>query len=229
MGRPFKPRSECLMCGEKVKRFGKKFCSKVCANRFRVIPILERREHRECIGCHKLFAEKPALMNRGRRFCSKACADRALQKNHTFVCIKCGEQKTADDFYVDRHKPRGHVARCKACYSETSRKILAFKPYRREQSFRSGATRRSLAYELTREQFMTFWQKPCTYCGDEIQTVGLDRLDNTKGYTMDNVVSCCATCNGMKSGMALTEFLERCRRIAERAQANSALTHDGKY
>ena len=229
MGRPFKPRSECLMCGEKVHRFGKKFCSRQCASRHHVIPILERREHRECPVCHGMFSEKPALMDRGRKYCSKACADKALIKKHTFVCSKCKQQKSEEDFYVDRLHARGHVSRCKTCYAETARKVTALKPYHREESFRSGAKRRNLPYELTREQFMRFWQKPCVYCGDEIQTVGLDRADNSKGYTMDNILPCCSTCNAMKSKMSIDEFLDRCRRISKRADCNSALTFRGRY
>jgi len=230
MGRPFIPRSDCLSCGAKVKRFGKKFCSRICAAKFRVQPILERREHRECLVCHRMFSEKPALMERGRKYCSKACHDKSQEKHHDFVCSKCKIPKTALDFYVDRTKARGHVARCKQCYSETSSKVLAFKPYRREASLQAGAVRRGLAYELTREQFMTFWQKPCTYCGDAIPTVGLDRVENDKGYTLDNLVSCCAVCNSMKSSMTMAQFLARCGRIAARtSDCNSAITHGGKY
>lgn len=64
---------------------------------------------------------------------------------------------------------------------------------------------------------MSFWQKPCRFCGDAIQTVGLDRIDNRKGYTVSNVVACCRTCNSMKSGQTVAAFIARCRRIAERS------------
>lgn len=35
---------------------------------------------------------------------------------------------------------------------------------------------------------------------------GLDRVDNSKGYTIDNVVPCCATCNRAKRSMSLDDF-----------------------
>jgi hypothetical protein len=39
-------------------------------------------------------------------------------------------------------------------------------------------------------------EKPCTYC--EISTSGgLDRIDNTRGHSIDNVVPCCVKCNGI--------------------------------
>ena len=44
--------------------------------------------------------------------------------------------------------------------------------------------------------------KPCHYCGldnNSVAGVGLDRLDNTIGYMLDNVVSCCTECNRARS------------------------------
>jgi hypothetical protein len=54
---------------------------------------------------------------------------------------------------------------------------------------------RSRPFELTFEEFMTFWKKPCSYCKIAITTIGLDRLDNSKGYSLGNIVSCCRICN----------------------------------
>ena len=213
MGAPRKPRAECLMCGKSVKRFGKKYCSRECFARQRVIPILERRTHRECPVCHMMFSKKPALMDRGRRYCSKACSDKALVKIHTFLCSGCGEQKESKDFYVDRRKKRGYVSKCRTCYSRIATTITALKPYRRESSFISGATRRGLPYELTKEQFMSFWQKPCSYCGDQIETIGLDRIDNSMGYTIENVTPCCKSCNALKSNMNAADFVNRCGKV----------------
>ena len=38
----------------------------------------------------------------------------------------------------------------------------------------------------------------CFYCGDT-ERLGLDRIDNTKGHTKDNVVVCCYECNTARS------------------------------
>jgi hypothetical protein len=53
---------------------------------------------------------------------------------------------------------------------------------------------------------------PCAYCG-EVQATGLDRIDSSIGYLMDNVVPACSTCNKMKNDMTLTEFKAWTRRI----------------
>ena len=68
------------------------------------------------------------------------------------------------------------------------------------------AKNRSLKFELTEKQFFELAQKDCYYCGAKPSNInktksnngeyvynGLDRIDNTKGYTIDNVVSCCRT------------------------------------
>ena len=42
----------------------------------------------------------------------------------------------------------------------------------------------------------------CLYCGEkDIMKLGLDRIDNTKGHTMDNVVCACAKCNKERRNM----------------------------
>lgn len=60
------------------------------------------------------------------------------------------------------------------------------------------AKRRNKKWELTKEQYETLILGPCFYCGlpnDTQAGVGLDRLDNDRWYSLDNVVSCCIDCN----------------------------------
>lgn len=55
-----------------------------------------------------------------------------------------------------------------------------------------------LKFTLCIEDFSTFWQADCNYCGGAIATIGLDRVDSTKGYEIGNVVPCCKMCNTIK-------------------------------
>ena len=44
---------------------------------------------------------------------------------------------------------------------------------------------------------------------------GLDRVDSSKGYTIDNVVPCCAICNTAKNKMTQKEFKEWIKTVYE--------------
>lgn len=52
-------------------------------------------------------------------------------------------------------------------------------------------------WTLSKEDFASLRQQVCTYCQGPLPElgVGLDRLDNRRGYTLANVVPCCTDCN----------------------------------
>lgn len=58
-----------------------------------------------------------------------------------------------------------------------------------------------------------FWYC-CYYCNTEPHYPnGIDRVDNDKEYTDDNIVSCCKVCNYMKSCLDINTFINRCEHI----------------
>lgn len=78
----------------------------------------------------------------------------------------------------------------------------------RYADYKSRAKKKAREFDLTLDEFKLFWQKPCIYCGGSIVTVGLDRVDSTKGYSLDNIVSCCSHCNWSKGNRSVIEFFE---------------------
>lgn len=96
--------------------------------------------------------------------------------------------------------------------------------------YRWNALKRQIQFDDSDEYksfFKTLTQQNCYYCGikpNYIQKAhskslttegvenskfiynGVDRLDNTKGYTEDNSVSCCYQCNTMKLDYSFNEF-----------------------
>ena len=92
--------------------------------------------------------------------------------------------------------------------------------------YQSGARKRNLTFELTLEQVELLTQSDCRYCGvkpahrDSVvykvhsPLNGIDRKDGSKGYTIDNVVTCCTTCNRMKMALNESEFLTQVIKIA---------------
>ena len=81
---------------------------------------------------------------------------------------------------------------------------------------------------LTKEQFETIVKQPCYYCGimQEKGFNGIDRMDSTKGYEIDNCVSCCTDCNMMKGAVDNITFIQRVEHILTH---NSMLKDGTKY
>lgn len=79
--------------------------------------------------------------------------------------------------------------------------------------YSNAAKRRGIPFDLTFDKFMVYWEKPCTYCGGEIDTVGLDRIDNEAGYVDGNITTCCHVCNWMKRSLSVFEFIDHCRKV----------------
>lgn len=52
--------------------------------------------------------------------------------------------------------------------------------------------------QITIEQGIELLSKPCVYCGD-VNRVGLDRISNEIGHSINNVVPCCYDCNVARS------------------------------
>jgi len=81
--------------------------------------------------------------------------------------------------------------------------------------YKKSATHRELSFDISIDDFKELWQKPCSYCGEEILTIGVDRVDNDFGYTKNNIVPCCTQCNLSKRAMSAEEYILRCMRVAE--------------
>ena len=66
------------------------------------------------------------------------------------------------------------------------------------------AKQRELEFDLYFEDFIDISSRPCFYgadelCGrDEFQGGHLDRINNSLGYTLDNVISCGLLCNRIR-------------------------------
>jgi hypothetical protein len=128
----------------------------------------------------------------------------------------------------------GQVKSCGKCLIEIINKESVFK--RRWRSIKSGAKLRNLPVAITYEEFKNVAIKNCYYCdslpdlswvdsrrldesGKKIRVYanvnGLDRLNSNFGYLGYNIVSCCATCNSMKSDLTLETFYRKVTEIYE--------------
>ncbi len=154
------------------------------------------------------------------------------------TCSKCEEIKPEDNFSKCSKNKDGLSLWCKLCFknynSQSDKKEKASLSYKERSvmpgmkekrallaqtlgkkfiTYKHGAKVRGHAFNLTKDEFSSFWQVPCTYCGSEVATIGIDRIDSSIGYSIDNCVSCCAMCNTMKLNHSLDEWLDKMKQI----------------
>lgn len=125
-------------------------------------------------------------------------------------CV-CGREKV--------HSTGTLLARraCQGCSNEWRRKEGT--PFRRIiDSYKRSAAKRHLKWALPYADTVCLFKAPCHYCGTAPQNCyqkdranvlysGIDRVDNTQGYEVGNVVSCCHTCNAAKGKIGYAEFV----------------------
>ena len=133
---------------------------------------------------------------------------------------ECGNESfvTSTDLII------GHTKSCGKCQDEID--LAPFKCV--YASYIRGAKRRGLSFNLTLEQFVEITSQDCHYCGDKPNQKytkkgmrgvaiynGIDRVDNTIGYEIDNVVTCCGYCNFSKGKKTVEEFEEWIDRLCK--------------
>ena len=91
--------------------------------------------------------------------------------------------------------------------------------------YRMQAKRRNISFNLSIYDFLNIIENECYYCGNGLLNIeittsghtlkynGIDRVDNSKGYDSDNVVSCCKICNKMKSDLDIKDFKNQIKKI----------------
>ena len=93
--------------------------------------------------------------------------------------------------------------------------------------YKKDAKDRGYSWHLTNDQCYKLFESRCHYCGSEATNerkyhkdksitakyMGIDRIDNTKWYTIDNVVPCCKKCNRAKDTMTYDEFIKHIESI----------------
>ena len=138
------------------------------------------------------------------------------------TCRQCG---SADRLETSNSNGKGYTrSRCLDCKAKASREWRATPEgseatkrveRRRKQRRAAGLdtekwilvdTRRSdrkngRENDLTREFIAEEIAKGCSYCGENGIRMTLDRIDNSKGHTQDNVISACIRCNYTRRDM----------------------------
>ena len=88
----------------------------------------------------------------------------------------------------------------------------------RYASCKGGARTRNIPFEITFAEYEAFiLDAVCSYCLGPLPKSGggLDRIDSSQGYTIDNVVPCCFTCNTMFGAQSKEEAYAHMQRILD--------------
>ena len=96
------------------------------------------------------------------------------------------------------------------------------------QQYYRKAINTGMEFSITKDEYNTITASICYICGkqnDETNENGVDRLDSNRGYTIDNIKSCCAECNCMKIDYGFEEMLDKFVLI-HNAHKNNIEQHD---
>lgn len=144
------------------------------------------------------IVRRAGLRNGGTTSCG------CVQRESLLICISRQKKKL--------RKPDGEAAK---------RGILT--------SYKSMARKRKLTWNISDELATQLFSSSCHYCGVSPSGVavvhensgvfrynGIDRVDNTGGYEVDNVLPACKHCNWAKKDRTYEEFIEWAARVASR-------------
>lgn len=103
--------------------------------------------------------------------------------------------------------------------------------------YRHNAKTRGIGFALSKDEFLSLTSRDCHYCGSAPRSPsrcggnstpetlakslylynGIDRVNNSLGYAMENCVPCCKQCNRAKTDMTVEDFLTWIARVHARA------------
>lgn len=122
-------------------------------------------------------------------------------------CLQCDKE-----FMVTN---KNHNFCCRLCYRRYPNNKIKYLSRVRDYQKEHGATigrrygnlkhtakHRDLVLSISLDEYKILVIKLCTYCGCSLELErgsALDRIDNSKGYTIDNVLPCCGKCNQIRN------------------------------
>ena len=130
--------------------------------------------------------------------------------------------------------PKG--AKSCGCLQSSSKMLPEGEASRRAmfRQYAASAQARGIGFNLSYEEFGVITQMECAYCGrgpfrqmtvkkhsakgrqretSPYACSGVDRIDNSIGYTIENSTACCSDCNFMKGTKDVEQFLDAIERI----------------
>jgi hypothetical protein len=146
-------------------------------------------------------------------------------------CFRCKQEKSYEFFFKHHQTSDGFHSWCKSCCTEGNNKSRAKQNSTIEgrakiflQNARKSAAKRNQEFLLSVEDIVNFWKQQdeiCAYSGrkmtldaGKLETVSIERIDSSIGYTKDNTILVCQAINRMKSDFKYDDFYELCKDVA---------------
>lgn len=137
----------------------------------------------------------------------RLCYIKTRLKKLNFTCIHCNSKKTQGNWYIG--------PTCSNCYRKKDywkfKKKHQKRLYKNNRSIKSRFNRgkkscgyRGLKWNIKLKDYEKLINSNCYYCGFDTKLqagINLDRLNNNKGYMLNNVVPCCKNCNFIKNSI----------------------------
>ena len=120
--------------------------------------------------------------------------------------------------YAQNHK-EDSVRRTQKYVAKNKKKVYAYghgynsTPSGEYRIYKNVATRKGKEFLLSLEDFSQIKTKSCIYCGEDKERRGIDRIDNSLGYTRENSAPCCQICNYMKKNYSVEKFISHVKKI----------------
>jgi hypothetical protein len=159
------------------------------------------KENKQYNEFHKDFYSKSGL----KSFC-KECANSYYKNNRKLVSER-EKVYRKENFEAIKKRNKSYRLANPELFTSRRRRIE-----NRFTKLKSAAAQKNRQVDLTFEQYKELVEdKKCTYCEGNLPTCGggLDRIDNSKGYTKDNVTPCCTSCNTIRGNKLTYEQMKK--------------------
>jgi hypothetical protein len=176
-----------------------------CLDKTRIVDSARYQKRKEIIKAIQIT--KP---NSLCAYCGKDFEPFQTRYNKDSVsCKPCSENQAKQD-----EKRKGRDRNYK---NENSKNLKRY-----YKGYIKGATERGFDITIDFEIFSELVKSPCHYCGNSTpeEVNGVDRVNNAVGYTKENCVSSCWTCNRMKHAYHKNFFLHKCHIMISKKKAS---------
>lgn len=143
------------------------------------------------------------------------------------ICIVCQQDKSTEDYHQNNDNQTKINLTCKRClrdeenkrisnFRKTDRRLVGSRSkYIVDDSKKYDRKNKLLGFNLTVEFVDCLIKDGCSYCLVTEAFMSLDRIDNSKGHSKNNVVSCCYRCNLMRRDVPWAAWCRMLPKIQE--------------